>query len=763
MSKIQDVPFITKVIDTLSDELKSGLYDLIDGQVKTPIFRSLVNNDYAITEANDKGKVQFVTLETLRGNYTGYLAYNSVYCVLIAFKGNTQALDMLNINVAKHTFAFVNESLSILELRVELEDGKEGVTPTDLGVTNNNIHLAKGTKQIGEGVNFKTINGASIMGDGNIAVSESGTLPIDETPSTTSENALMNKTVTSALDTKLARVDVNKGIFDPTSDNPAGQKSIAGEMEKLDQNLQDLINSNSAQISKCVKYVVTGEYNDLNLVPAFSMMTFTSTTTPTLGNLPDGLDSSVRGTSVRFSTFQTVGDVQLFITNEYHSQIFCRMMWGGQWRPWNRLVTDNDDIVSMIAEKSIPFGKLRNRLEDRFESSSKRILSYHSIFDCSSMVNSSHTQVKVCDKTRFSNKSKKVLLDNTSADKVVRMSGFSIAREDFKSITLFFYIPADVFSVNGADSCTFCIGFDGINYFGNSYNNGRTTAGWNALTFSLSDLTSNASDIPELIQNLYIKFFLRNNVIGTYAGAMIFDSIVFNLRCKPTVLLNLDQWWDSMIHASDGDRYAIFANRYLPFTMFTEYDQMTEEKKKEALKFENQENCENAMYGGFVASETATYANSKEIFDTQNAPYVDIFGKSCISWGCRQNAFFAPLSTTLQQNGIRLIRSLVSDVPKTYYAKNFSSFVPTTDIEGKTDIEIKALVDKCIDRGCVMALFTHGICDDGSSYMIADDGTLSSSMGTQKTYMLNALNYIRDKRDAGQIDVMTFEDFYNSL
>ena len=208
MSKIQDVPFITKVIDTLSDELKSGLYDLIDGKEKTPVFRSLVNNDYAITEANDKGKVQFVTLETLRGNYTGYLAYNSVYCVLIAFKGNTQALDMLNINVAKHTFAFVNESLSILELRVELEDCKEGVTPTDLGVTNNNIHLAKGTTQIGEGVNFKTINGASIMGDGNIVVSESGTLPIDETPSTTSENALMNKTITNTFATKEAVTEI---------------------------------------------------------------------------------------------------------------------------------------------------------------------------------------------------------------------------------------------------------------------------------------------------------------------------------------------------------------------------------------------------------------------------------------------------------------------------------------------------------------------------------------------------------------------------
>ena len=197
MSKIQDVPFITKVIDTLSDELKSGLYDLIDGKEKTPVFRSLVNNDYAITEANDKGKVQFVTLETLRGNYTGYLAYNSVYCVLIAFKGNTQALDMLNINVAKHTFAFVNESLSILELRVELEDGKEGVTPTDLKSTNNNVYLAKGTTQIGKGVNVKTINGETLFGSGNIVVGDTGT--VDGALDDDSVNPVQNKVIYEAL------------------------------------------------------------------------------------------------------------------------------------------------------------------------------------------------------------------------------------------------------------------------------------------------------------------------------------------------------------------------------------------------------------------------------------------------------------------------------------------------------------------------------------------------------------------------------------
>lgn len=276
MSKIQDVPFITKVIDTLSDELKSGLYDLIDGQVKTPVFRSLVNNDYAITEANDKGKVQFVTLETLRGNYTGYLAYNSVYCVLIAFKGNTQALDMLNINVAKHTFAFVNESLSILELRVELEDGKKGVTPTDLGVTNNNIHLAKGTTQIGDGVNlktvggetivgsgnvgFKTINDQEIVGDGNIVVGEGGTIAIDTALSESSTNAVQNKVVTAALGTKLAL---------PTT-APATRKVVTigtnGSQENVDGTELTTLMSNIVD-SHGNKRFIEG---DINLTQAFS-------------------------------------------------------------------------------------------------------------------------------------------------------------------------------------------------------------------------------------------------------------------------------------------------------------------------------------------------------------------------------------------------------------------------------------------------------------------------------------------------------------
>lgn len=162
MSKIQDVPFISKVIGSLTDELKADLLDLINGDEKTPALRSLINNDYAITDS-DKGKVQFVTLETYKGNYTGYLIYNASYCELVAFKGNTQALDQLYINVAKHTFSFVNEALTILELRTELIDSRAGA---DVGALQEEVSDIKdGTTPLFETITDRHGNPRFIEGD----------------------------------------------------------------------------------------------------------------------------------------------------------------------------------------------------------------------------------------------------------------------------------------------------------------------------------------------------------------------------------------------------------------------------------------------------------------------------------------------------------------------------------------------------------------------------------------------------------------------
>lgn len=130
MSKIQGKPFIELVVDTLGD-LKTDFLDLVNGSDKTPEFRSLINASAKITDS-DKGKVQYVVLETWSKTYTGYLIYNNTYCVLVAFSSNTQALTMLKIDVAKQTFTTVKEYLDINELRRYLEEASEHITSGEI-------------------------------------------------------------------------------------------------------------------------------------------------------------------------------------------------------------------------------------------------------------------------------------------------------------------------------------------------------------------------------------------------------------------------------------------------------------------------------------------------------------------------------------------------------------------------------------------------------------------------------------------------------
>lgn len=124
MSVIQKKPFIERVLDTFTMEQKQSLISLINGSDEEPSFRSLVNKTYNITEA-DKG-VNHIILETQEKRYTGYLLYNSNYCVFVAYK-NIQELNILQINPVNQRFEIVKEPLTILELRFELEsDGQAG-------------------------------------------------------------------------------------------------------------------------------------------------------------------------------------------------------------------------------------------------------------------------------------------------------------------------------------------------------------------------------------------------------------------------------------------------------------------------------------------------------------------------------------------------------------------------------------------------------------------------------------------------------------
>lgn len=55
--------------------------------------------------------------------------------------------------------------------------------------------------------------------------------------------------INTAIEKLVSKEDINTGAFNPTSDSPAGQKSIAEAMEKQNQSLQEKISTNETAIS----------------------------------------------------------------------------------------------------------------------------------------------------------------------------------------------------------------------------------------------------------------------------------------------------------------------------------------------------------------------------------------------------------------------------------------------------------------------------------------------------------------------------------
>lgn len=59
------------------------------------------------------------------------------------------------------------------------------------------------------GTNIKTVNGQSILGEGNIEISGGGTITVDTELSETSENAVQNKVITNALNDKASKTELS--------------------------------------------------------------------------------------------------------------------------------------------------------------------------------------------------------------------------------------------------------------------------------------------------------------------------------------------------------------------------------------------------------------------------------------------------------------------------------------------------------------------------------------------------------------------------
>ena len=271
-------------------------------------------------------------------------------------------------------------------------------------------------------------------------------------------------------------------------------------------------------------------------------------------------------------------------------------------------------------------------------------------------------------------------------------------------------------------------------------------------------LTADDITAPDNINYVWLEFTARANQNiedGSEYGVIVLDSIIFNQKMKPCVLISFDQIWEETF---ENNYYDIMSNRNLPITLFSDkWENVNSDLLKMANSKRTNYGWELGIYGSF--NEDPAYLNNS----TDTTLVIEDLNKSInsqenvsfttpISYACRQGVVSDYLWGAIKHTNIKMIRG--------YDSRNIGYFdkdcylICHDDISDNSADDIKSKIDKAILYGSTLGLFTHGI-------KASTDTTIPSSSVLVDTWK-TVCDYLKEKKDSGDIDVLTFSEFYKS-
>lgn len=252
-----------------------------------------------------------------------------------------------------------------------------------------------------------------------------------------------------------------------------------------------------------------------------------------------------------------------------------------------------------------------------------------------------------------------------------------------------------------------------------------------------------------------IKCYVQANVNEILNDVIVnFDSVFKNYRMKPCILLNFDNMMDSNMY---GVVYPLLESFGFKGTFYL--------SGKSALggnyisKSHFDEMIDNgwdyAFYGasgsthGYNSDYETAYNSVKEIIDyrreTDGIPLP-------ISWFCQNGQTSNTFSKVLKDLGFKIVRC--TGLPCINYFGEDSLETKFNSLDATTTSnrleEVKSLVDKTINEGNALSIFTHQL------YETPDDTGINSTVEVWTEF----LTYLKSKVDAGLIEVLTYKEFY---
>lgn len=346
---------------------------------------------------------------------------------------------------------------------------------------------------------------------------------------------------------------------------------------------------------------------------------------------------------------------------------------------------------------------------------------------------------------------KMTFAENVNANPVLALE-MAEYLENIDSVSLVFYIDRTVsyyFNTQKPISIYLCSDSykepEMVNYFHVDINKNELVQGWNIIKKGINEFSTNG--VPNIHGINYAKVEVNKDA-SLDGKSMYFNSIIFNQKMKPTVLLAFDGIYEEGVDYT----YPYLTSREIPATILANNrTTFSSAILNTIVELRAKYGWDIGQYGCNPNKELLTYD------DNPREQYLAL--KTAKEW-LQTNLIYNPISYSAPYGNLRpltvpLLKDLGYKIAKTESAGYCSFFDPEYDFaipmqlfsNETTEEEIIAKLQYAIDNDCCVCLYTNNVTNYGDE------------ASSKKTLLETIVKFIVNNSD--KLTAMTFSEFYN--
>ena len=321
---------------------------------------------------------------------------------------------------------------------------------------------------------------------------------------------------------------------------------------------------------------------------------------------------------------------------------------------------------------------------------------------------------------------------------------------DIKYITLLMYIDKYLSYYMEEDAMSVYLVTDNTtvyppnNYYKKTVSKSSFIQGWNSLKLVFSEFETIGSPNKNDINHVILEF---SNNVNTINKSIYINSIIFNQAIKPTLLLGFNGIYDNSFEYT----LPMLRSRGLQCSIFM--------NNSSTLSNSNLDSMIMYRLGYLDIGQFGCNPDKELLLEDDNYREQYMALKNIRDY-LQNNIIYSPISYSAPYGNIRPITAMMLKDLGYHIAKtgedSYCSFftrkdlcIPSIEINNDSDVEyIKSKIDYAIETEQVVAISTYDVTEYGDE------------MNAKKSMFEEIIDYIQDKYDTDQINVMSYKTFY---